>query len=110
MQWAANAGVVAGMGDGTFAPNADITREQMAVMLYRYIVLSAIPLYKSDTIPFGDYAEKSYWAVASVEAIQAAGIIAGFPDGTFRPQESATRAEVATIFARFLVMLNNDMN
>ncbi|MCL2619510.1 MAG: S-layer homology domain-containing protein, partial [Defluviitaleaceae bacterium] len=74
-----------------------------------YIVLSAIPLYKSYTIPFGDYAEKSYWAVTSVEAIQAAGIIAGFPDGTFRPQESATRAEVATIFARFLVMLNNDM-
>ena len=51
---------------------------------------------------FTDQDNISAWAIDGVTAIQAAGIITGYPDGSFQPQGTATRAEVATIFARFL--------
>ena len=74
----------------------------MAVMLHNYIVFRGIELPNGATGIFTDQAEISYWAIEGVLAIQAAGIITGYPDGSFQPQGTATRAEVATIFARFL--------
>ena len=62
-----------------------------------------MPLLKSqESISFNDENEINYWAVDAVRQIQSAGIISGRPGNLYDPQTSATRAEVATIFARFI--------
>ena len=104
VQWAAEMGIVRGVGDGNFDPSRPITREQMAVMLHRYITIRDIEIPRDETTEFIDQADISYWAVDAVGAIQAAGIIQG-NNGAFSPQNNATRAEVATIFARFLNLI-----
>ena len=100
VEWAAGQGLVSGDGGGNFAPNRSITREEMAVLLHRYIVSRGITLPQGETSLFIDQVRISAWAEDSVRAMQAAGIITGFPDGRFAPHDTATRAEVATIFAR----------
>jgi len=105
VQWAAEAGVVQGVGGGNFAPHDNVTREQMAVMLYRYANMRNITLLTGFATPFADQASISPWAVDAVAAIQDAGIVQGRGGGIFDPQATATRAEVAAIFARFLQMM-----
>jgi len=103
VEWAARMGIVSGVGDGRFDPNSHITREQMAVMLYRYAQVRNIPLPVAQAERFADFDTVSVWARNGVEAIQSAGFIGGRGDGRFDPLATATRAEVATIFARFIV-------
>ena len=100
VEWAASQELVSGIGNNNFAPNRPITREEMAVM--RYIVSRGIALPQGETSLFADQNSISYWAIDGVTAIKAAGLITGHPDGRFAPQDTATHAEVATIFARFL--------
>ncbi|MCL2393005.1 MAG: S-layer homology domain-containing protein, partial [Oscillospiraceae bacterium] len=102
VEWAAGQGLVQGVGNDNFAPNAPVTREQMAVMLNNYVVSRNIELPQAVTNPFTDQDNISAWAMEGVSAIQAAGLIVGRSDGRFAPRDTATRAEVATIFARFL--------
>ena len=78
----------------------------MAVMLNNYIVSRDITVPQDATRLFTDQDDISDWAIEGVSAIQAAGLITGYPDGSFNPQGTATRAEVATIFARFLEVAN----
>ena len=105
IEWAAELGVVSGMGDGSFEPHSLITREQMALMLYRYANIMGIEFTRGEVVAFADQGAISHWAVEAVLVIQGAGIVTGRPDGTFDPSATATRAEVATIFARFLLMM-----
>jgi hypothetical protein len=105
VEWAAQMGIVLGFGEGMFAPQMEITREQMAAMLYRYVQFMGIQLPVGEVAAFIDQDAISDWAREAVEAIQAAGIVAGRPDGSFDPQATATRAEVAAIFARFLELI-----
>ena len=102
VEWAVEQGLVNGIGNGNFAPDRPFTRQEMAVMLNRYIVSRGIALPNGATGIFTDQTNISEWALEGVLAIQAARIITGFSDGSFAPQGTATRAEVATIFARFL--------
>ena len=104
---AAEQGLAHGIGSGNFEPGRAITREEMAVMLYNYAVSRNIIFPQSTTTAFADQAAISDWAVDAVSAIQEAGIIVGRPDGSFAPRATATRAEVATIFARFLEVTEN---
>ena len=106
VEWAAHTEIVQGVGGGNFAPNAPITREQMAVILYRYAMIMDISLPQYNESAFTDQDSISPWAVDAVRAIQSAGIVTGRPDGRFDPRATATRAEVAAIFARFLELLN----
>ena len=101
--WATEKGIVSGFGDGTFGPNAPITREQLAVMLYNYAkvfgydttVLSAVAQAYRDFEETSAYAETALcWAVD-------VGIIHGMGDGTLAPQGRATRAEAATMLMNF---------
>ena len=105
VQWAADVGVVHGLDGENFAPNDNVTREQMAAMLYRYANMRGITLATGYATPFVDQASISPWAVDAVAAIQDAGIVRGRGIGMFDPQATATRAEVAAIFARFLQMM-----
>jgi len=105
VEWAVRQNIVQGIGEGNFAPDMPVTREQMAVMLNYYANSRTILLPVLEVGAFTDQADVSPWAVEAVESIQAAGIITGRPDGRFDPLTSDTRAEVAAIFARFLSII-----
>ena len=103
VEWAASAGLVSGVGNNRFAPDDNITREQMALMLHNYIKWKGIPFPTgSETTPFADEDKISPRALEAIKAIQASGIIGGRPGNMFDPKTSATRAEAAAIFARFI--------
>ena len=102
VEWAVQMRIVEGVGNGNFAPNQPINREEMAVMLHRYANVMGITLPWNAGTMFADQNHISPWAVNGVNAMQRANIIFGRPNGNFDPQATATRAEVATLFARFL--------
>lgn len=89
---ALQAHLVQGLSASTFGPNAPLTREQMAVLLTR-----ALGLTGSAPVRFTDVGQIDAWALPGVQAAVAAGYLAGFPDGSFRPQAVATRAEAAVV-------------
>ncbi|KUP25008.1 S-layer homology domain-containing protein [Paenibacillus sp. DMB5] len=100
--WAAQSGIVNGTGQGLFSPDAVITREQMAVMLYNY---TATKGYKplGITLPeFTDAGSVSHWAQDAVEALAAGGILSGKPGDYVDPQGETSRAEAAAVFARLI--------
>ena len=102
VKWASEKGIVEGMGNGTFLPNAPISREQMCVMLVNYIAYNGVQIIKvEDKAEFADNAKISDWAADRVYACQMADIINGKDAGLFDPQNTAIRAEVATMFSRF---------
>ena len=103
IEWAADMGIVSGYGDGLFGPNDEITREQLTVMLHNYIKKKDVALpAKTNLETFADEATISSWALEGLKAVQSYGIITGKPGNVYDPKTSATRAEVATIFARFV--------
>jgi len=105
VEWAVSLGIVSGMDDGTFDPDAPITREQLAAMLFRFIQAMGIEIPMDEVIEFTDRSEIAPWALEAVAAVHAKGIMVGMPDGSFDPKAIATRAEAAAIFARFLEMV-----
>lgn len=103
VQWAYENGAASGY-DGKFNPNAVITREQMAVMLYRYAkyagdVSNAEGMSARE---FSDYDSISSWAQASVQWAMNNSIIEGNDDGSFAPAANATRAQAAKMIAVML--------
>jgi len=102
VEWAAGQGLVSGVGNGNFAPSDPITREQMVVLINLLLEARGVELATTETNAFVDHADISYWAVGAVNAIQAAGLITGHPDGRFAPRDTATRAEVAVVFSNLL--------
>ena len=102
--WASANGVVMGYEDGTFRPDASITREQITTMLYRYAKIAgkADGTAPSDLAAFADAAKLSSYAVDSMKWAVGAGIINGTTDTTLTPQGTATRAQVAAMVKRFV--------
>ena len=102
--WAANNGIVNGVAKNVFAPDASITREQIATMLYRYAGAEAAKEDKLSAFP--DAAKTSDWAKEALNWAVASGLINGVADanGTanLEPQATATRAQIATILMRWL--------
>lgn len=92
VQKAAFAGYTAGYSDNTFRPGANITREEMSV-----IINNIYKLEQGTVADFKDSAEISSWSRDSVNALVSAGIMNGYPDMTFRPKQPVTRAEVIAI-------------
>ncbi len=90
-------GIVEGITATTFAPNATITRQEMAVMLAR-----ALGLKGTTQLTFSDADQIAPWALPSVEAAVAAGYLHGFPNGTFEPLAPTTRADAAYVLAAVL--------
>ena len=101
--WANNENIVSGMGEGIFAPNAEITREQMALMLYNYAQYKEYDVSASAELSaFTDGADVSSWASHAVQWAVAEGLMSGMGNGTLAPQGTATRAEVSSIMMRFM--------
>lgn len=104
--WANRMGIVNGMEEGRFAPQASLTREQLAVMLHRYAAAKGYKLPASAAAAFTDGGSISSWAAEAVDALAAAGLITRKSDGRFDPQAGVTRAEAAAVFARFIRALS----
>ncbi len=103
VNWAASVGVVNGFDDGTFQPNAAITREQMAAILRNYAAYKGFDVTASGSLStFTDAASVSDWAKESVEWAVGSGLLGGYEDSTLRPQGTTTRAEVASVLQRAL--------
>ena len=105
---AAATGIVMGVSDTEFDPNALITREQMAAMMYRAITIKNITL-KTSSAPasFTDAYTISGYAVEAVNVLSAASVINGMDDGRFAPQETATRAQAACIIYQYFLSYTN---
>ena len=97
---AAAAGLVNGY-DGNLSPDAYLTREDMAVLVYRFAAYAGVELAAASP-SFTDAAEISDYALDAVGALSGAGLISGMGDGTFAPQAGSTRAQVAAILYRFI--------
>ncbi len=101
--WAAENGIVNGYSETEFAPDENITREQIAAIIFRYAAFKGIQAIElSENLFFDDADEISSYAVAPMNWLVGKEIITGYADGTLKPQGNATRAEVAAITARIL--------
>ena len=103
VNWAAQTGIVEGVTAITFAPDTNINREQMAVIMANYAKKLGYDLPRTlKAVTFADNANISSWAKDAVRAMQQAGILAGKNGNKFDPKGTATRAEVATVLRRFV--------
>ncbi len=104
VRWATASGIVEGYGNGTFGPGDTITREQFAVMLYRYAVFQGMPTAGgADSLnTFPDRGSVSSWARTAMGWAVDNGIVTGTGSGRLNPGGSATRAQLAAMVERFL--------
>lgn len=100
--WAEENGIVKGYGDGTFRPDNNVTREEMATIIMRFMEYKGIELEIKTVDDFSDKDKVSEWAKESVDAIHKSGIIEGKGRGIFDPKANSTRAEVATLMIRMI--------
>ncbi len=101
--WAAENGIVNGVSDTEFAPGDDITREQLAAILYRYAACQGYDVsQRADLSGFGDASSISGYAQEALSWAHAQGLVLGFEDGSLRPQGTASRAQIAAVLMRFL--------
>ena len=91
---------IAGRTNTQAAPNADITRAEVAAILYRLLTPEAKAAYGTNINRFKDVPAGAWYGTA-VSTLCNMGVITGYQDGTFGPQRNITRAELATILARF---------
>ncbi|WP_054025999.1 S-layer homology domain-containing protein [Bacillus sp. FJAT-28004] len=97
-----DAGIINGFEDGTFRPNQDMTREEAFVILYRGMKDKLVVASGTAEPKFADGGKISVWAQEAAAALVKAGVIKGYEDGTLRPKNTITRAEIAEIAAFFL--------
>lgn len=103
VNWAASEGIVNGFEDDTFRPNAPITREQMAAILYNYADYKGYDVSaRADLSDYADAASISSWAEDVLAWANAEGLINGMTATTIDPQGATTRAQTAAMFERFL--------
>jgi hypothetical protein len=105
---AEQAGLIGGFEDGSFRPNASITREQMAVMIARALSFAGKTQQAGNAgalQPFADVADISDWAIDATEQLVKMEIIQGLTDTTFVPKANASRAQSAVILKRMLQYL-----
>ena len=101
--WAAENGIVNGVSDTEFAPGDDITREQLAAILYRYAAYQGYDVsQRADLSGFGDASSIRPYAQEALSWASAQGLVLGFEDGSLRPQGTASRAQIAAVLMRFL--------
>lgn len=102
VKWASDNGIVNGVSKTRFAPDENVTREQICKMVAEYSSVSGITLKTINReVTFRDNDKISGWAKKYVKKCQTAGIVGG-DNGYFYPLNNATRAEVATILMRYI--------
>ena len=91
---------IAGRTADTAAPRANITRGEVAMILYRLLTDEARAQYETNYCTFSDV-ESGAWNYTAIATLANAGVLAGYSDGRFGPHDNITRAQLATILARF---------
>jgi len=106
VSWGSNSGIIQGE-NGRFLPGQNITRQDMAVMIYRYVVnVAKIQFPETNpAVTFADEEDIADYAREAVSAMQQAGILNGKGNNRFAPQEPATRAEAAKMLAILMQIL-----
>ena len=103
--WAEQNGIVTGTSETTFAPNDNITREQLAAIMLRFAKYKGYDISISENtniLSFDDFADISEYAIPAMQYAAGAGLINGKSKSTLNPKDGATRAEAAAILQRFL--------
>lgn len=105
--WAAKLEIVNGVGDNKFEPDREITREEMATMMARYIKKMDLEIKESEEkyVEYDDEKEISSFATEAIKDMQKFGLMEGKDDKKFDPKGNAKRCEVATLLMRFVKML-----
>ncbi|MCL1807895.1 MAG: S-layer homology domain-containing protein [Oscillospiraceae bacterium] len=105
VEWAAASRIVNGYGGELFGPEDPITREQMVIMLMNYTKFKGYGLPEKTVSAFNDEADITAGAAAdAVKMMQKAGIVGGKPGNVYDPKGNATRAEVASVFAKYITV------
>ncbi len=100
--WAAQKGIVNGVSETEFSPSGDLTREQLATILYRYAESMGYDVSaQADLSGFPDAGDIQSYATEALSWAVAEGLLQGFEDDSLRPGGTATRAQIATILMRF---------
>ena len=104
VDWCSSNGIIEGVGGGLFKPDREITRQEMAAILYRFArFLQVSEAVSAGTqLDYTDANEISSWAQDAALYCQESEVITGRKGGNFVPKGTATRAEVATILERFI--------
>ena len=96
--WASQKGIVAGLGGNNFAPDQELTREQMALIMSKFLKVSGKNLkVKGNVKDFKDQGQISSWAKDSINEMLKLGVVNGMDDGTFAPKQAFTRGQVAQV-------------
>ncbi len=102
VQIAEKYGYIAGVGDGKMDPEGYITREQAATIIGRLYKTTVADAVTPDQLTFSDKNEVSDWSAGYIYDAVQKGYIVGYPDGTFKPKNTVTRAEIARILYSYL--------
>lgn len=97
IEYLADKGVIIGYPDGEYKPTRNLTRAEFAALIFRFAKLE----HTETENPFADL-EKAHWAYADVLALVESGLVEGYEDGTFRPEDNISRAEVMTVINKLL--------
>ncbi|MEG2137773.1 MAG: S-layer homology domain-containing protein [Oscillospiraceae bacterium] len=99
--WATEAGIATGYADGSFRGGDPVSREQLALFLYRYSKLKNLELAQGVLTGYRDAGKISSWALDGMKHAVGAGLMTG-SGGKLNPKGSAQRAELAVMLVRFL--------
>lgn len=108
VKWAAANNIIMGISESEFSPDTDVTREQLAVILYRYVLMldGEVKNNGKELNSFNDTESISAYAKEAMEYMVQSGIINGKGERLLCPADNATRAEVATMIMRFAEVIN----
>ncbi len=98
--WAWEAGLVQGYADGGFHPDQPVSRQELALIFYRYLLHSDVLLSKGDVSGFQDAGAIPSWAVQAVGELSASGLLQGDAQGNFSPATTASRAQAVQLLLR----------
>lgn len=102
LAWAVENGIVTGHSDRIFAPNDPVTRQEMAVMLYRYAKFIGADVSETANLSkFADAKKIDQYAAEAMAWAVGSGLLRGYPDATLGPKKGVTRAETAVLLCRF---------
>ena len=106
VKWASSKGIVNGTTATTFAPDQDVTRQEMAAIMVNYAKIMGYTLPRTrEAVTFTDNASIVSWAADAVKAMQMAGVLMGKDGNCFDPTGTATRAEVSAVLHRYVELV-----
>jgi len=111
IKWAASDGIVQGHPDGTYGPNDPLTKEQLAAIVSRWqIARDLIAPDVVDSVIWPDFNSIREYAQEPVTQLTAQGVFQDIPGANFRPQDNATRAEIASVLYRLLSAIDKTVD